>query len=78
LGRQGDSGALTEAALIINPIKTEADYQEALKDINLLFDAQSGTEEFDRLDVLATLVQAYEKKVFPIEPPDSFDAIFIK
>jgi antitoxin component HigA of HigAB toxin-antitoxin module len=52
------------------PIKTEADYQKALEEIEALFDAAPNTAEFDRLDILPTLVEAYEKKHCPIELPD--------
>jgi HTH-type transcriptional regulator/antitoxin HigA len=61
--------------MTIKPIKTESDYDEAVKEIGRLIDARPGTEEFDRLDVLATLVQAYERDVHPIGPPDPIDAI---
>lgn len=57
----------------IKPIKSEEDYQATLAQIDRLSDAQEGTEEFDRLDVLATLVEAYEAKHYPIGPP-SFEA----
>ncbi len=59
----------------IKPIKTEADYQEALKEIERLFDAAPGTREGDRLDVLTTLVEAYEEKRFPVPLPDPIEAI---
>jgi antitoxin component HigA of HigAB toxin-antitoxin module len=51
------------------PIRTEIDYQQALQEIELLFDAAPNTPEFDRLDVLSTLVESYEKRHFPIELP---------
>lgn len=54
----------------IKPIHTETDYQTALKDIDFLLEAQPGTPEGDRLDVLVTLVEAYEAKHFPIPEPD--------
>ncbi len=59
----------------IRPIKTQADYQEALREIESLFDAAEHTPECDRLDILSTLVEAYEKTHFPIELPDPIDAI---
>lgn len=59
----------------LRPIKTEADYQNALQEIESLFDATPGTAEADRLDVLSTLVDAYEKVHFPIELPDPIEAI---
>jgi len=59
----------------IKPIKTETDYQEALKEIDRIFDAEPGTREGDRLDVLTTLVEAYEEKHFHIPLPDPIEAI---
>jgi len=53
----------------IKPIHSEADYQAALKEIEKLFDSQPGTTEGDRMDVLVTLVEAYEVKHFPIPEP---------
>ncbi len=61
--------------MTIKPIKTEEDYKTALAEINRLFDAREGTEDFDRLDVLATLVEAYEAKYYPIGPPSPLAAI---
>ncbi len=54
----------------IRPIHTEADYKAALKEISALMesDPDLGTPEGDRLDILATLVQAYEAKHFPVDP----------
>lgn len=54
----------------IKPIKTEADYEEALHEIEILFDAKPNTIEYDRLDVLTTLVAAYEDKHHHILPPN--------
>lgn len=59
----------------LRPIKTEADYQETLKAIEQLFNAAPNTPESDRLDVLSTLVEAYEKEHFAIELPDPIEAI---
>ena len=59
----------------IKPIKTNADYEEALRQIENLFDAKPGTIEYDRLDILTTLVEAYEQKHFPVLPPDPIAAI---
>jgi HTH-type transcriptional regulator/antitoxin HigA len=59
----------------LRPIKTEADYQEALQEIESLFDVAPNTPASDRLDVLATLVEAYEKAHFSIEIPDPIEAI---
>ena len=60
----------------IKPIKTEADYDAALAEIDELMDAAPDTLEYDRLDVLATLVEAYEEKAHPIEAPDPIEAIY--
>jgi HTH-type transcriptional regulator / antitoxin HigA len=54
----------------IKPIRDEADYQAALKEIELLLDSQPGTQDGDRMDVLVTLVEAYEARNFPIPEPD--------
>jgi HTH-type transcriptional regulator/antitoxin HigA len=54
----------------IKPIRTEADYQAALREIESLIDSQPGTPQGDRLDVLVTLVEAYEARNFPIPEPD--------
>lgn len=51
----------------INPIKTDADHKNALKEIDRLWNAAEGSPEGDRLDVLVTLVEAYERKRWPIE-----------
>jgi HTH-type transcriptional regulator/antitoxin HigA len=54
----------------IYPIKTEADCESALREIEQLFDAQPDTPEGDRLDILATLVEAYEAQHYAIPYPD--------
>mgnify|MGYP002372182951 FL=1 len=59
----------------IKPIRTERDYQAALEEIERLMDAEPETPDGDRLDVLATLVEAWEEKHFPIEEPDPIEAI---
>ncbi|TWJ32505.1 helix-turn-helix domain-containing protein [Geobacter argillaceus] len=59
----------------IRPIKTDADYQAALEEIERLFDAVPDTSEGDRLDVLVTLVEAYEDKHVSIPMPDPIEAI---
>jgi len=61
--------------MIIKPIKTERDYQNALKQIEKLWDAKPNTAKGDRLEVLVTLVEAYEEKHYKIEPPDAIEAI---
>ncbi|MDX9709842.1 MAG: hypothetical protein RBT64_09845 [Trichloromonas sp.] len=59
----------------IKPIKNEADYQAALEEIERLFDAAPDTHEGDRLEVLSTLVDAYEEKHYSIPLPDPIEAI---
>ena len=59
----------------IRPIKTEADYEAALEEIERLFDAAPDTPEGDRLEVLTTLVEAYEEKHYAIPLPDPVEAI---
>lgn len=59
----------------IKPIRTKADYRAALKEIETLMSARAGTPEGERLDVLATLVEAYEKKVYRLDLPDPVEAI---
>jgi HTH-type transcriptional regulator/antitoxin HigA len=59
----------------IKPIRTENDYQAALDEIERLLDAESGTSEADRLEIMTTLVEAYEEKNYPIPPPDPIEAI---
>lgn len=59
----------------IRPIKTEGDYDFAISRIEALWGAKRDTPEGDELDLLATLVEAYEMKHYPIAPPDPIDAI---
>src|SRR5579863_10593790 len=59
----------------LKPIRSEADYEGALAEIEALWGAKSGTSEGDRLDVLATLVDAYEAEHYPMDPPDPVEAI---
>ena len=61
----------------IRPIRTEADYQAALKTVSPYFDQEpkSGTEDADRFEVMLALIQAYEAKNHPIDPPDAIEAI---
>ena len=59
----------------IKPIKTESDYKAALAEIERLMGAELNTSEGDKLDVLTTLVEAYEEKYYPIDPPDPIEAI---
>ncbi len=60
----------------IKPIKTEADYEAALAEIEELFESRPGTPDGDRLEILTTLVEAYEERHFPLPPPDPIEAIF--
>jgi HTH-type transcriptional regulator/antitoxin HigA len=59
----------------IKPIKNNRDYRAALNEIDRLMDAQPNSAEGDRLDVLATLVEAWEEKHWPIGSPDPVEAI---
>ena len=59
----------------IKPIKSERDYRRALKLINALIDAKPNTPNGDRLEILVTLVDAWEEKHHPIDPPDPIEAI---
>jgi len=59
----------------IKPIRTKADHRAALKEIETLMSARPGTPAGERLDVLVTLVEAWEKKRFPMELPDPIEAI---
>ncbi len=59
----------------IQPIRTEADHDSALQEIDKLWDAPDGSPESDKLDVLVTLVEAYEDKQYPILSPDPVEAI---
>jgi HTH-type transcriptional regulator / antitoxin HigA len=59
----------------IKPIKTEVDYRAALKEIESLMVAEADTPEGDHLDVLVTLVEAYERKHYALDLPDPVEAI---
>lgn len=61
----------------IHPIRTDKDYKAALHELSTYFDNEPtpGTEDGDRFEILATLVEAYEAKHFPIEAPDPIEAI---
>ena len=59
----------------IKPIRTEADYEAALQEIDRVWGTPYGSPEGDKLDVLVTLVEAYEEKHYPIPPPDPIEAI---
>src|SRR5215475_10640504 len=59
----------------IKPIRTKKDYEAALAEVERLWGAKLGTPDGDRLDVLATLIDAYESIHDPIDPPDPIEAI---
>jgi HTH-type transcriptional regulator/antitoxin HigA len=59
----------------LKPIRSQADYTKALAEIERLWGAKNGTPEGDRLDVLATLIDAYETEHYPMDPPDPVEAI---
>ncbi len=62
----------------IKPIKTEIDYRIALKRLEVIFDAEIGTQESDEADILGLMIDDYEKKHYPIEAPDPIEAIKIR
>ena len=59
----------------IQPIKTELDYDKALKRLEIIFDAKKGTKEGDELEILSILIEKFEKETYPIEMPDPIEAI---
>lgn len=59
----------------IKPIRNDKDYEAALAEVERLWGAKSRTPRGDRLDVLATLIEAYEDQRFPMDPPDPIEAI---
>jgi HTH-type transcriptional regulator/antitoxin HigA len=59
----------------IRPIRTDKDHAAALREIEGLMDAKSGSPEGERLDVLVTLVEAYEARRYPVDAPDPIEAI---
>jgi HTH-type transcriptional regulator/antitoxin HigA len=59
----------------VKPIRTEADYEVALAEVERLWGTEPGTPEGDRCEVLFTLVEAYEEQHYPILPPDPIEAI---
>ena len=65
----------TKFAMDIKPIRTKKDYEAALKEIERLMRAKRNSPEGDRLDVLVTLVEAYEARHFPLALPDPVEAI---
>src|SRR5216684_4728776 len=59
----------------IKPIKNERDYEQALRRVQSLWKSPEGSPEGDELDVLATLIEAYEREHYPMELPDPVEAI---
>lgn len=59
----------------IKPVRTKADYRAALKAVESLMGAKARTPEGDRLDVLVTLIEGYERQHFPMDLPDAVEAI---
>jgi HTH-type transcriptional regulator/antitoxin HigA len=59
----------------VKPIRSEGDYDAAMREVERLWGARSGTAKGDRLDVLATLIDAYEAEHHPMDPPDPIEAI---
>jgi len=59
----------------VRPIRTEKDYDAAFKEVERLWGAKSGTPDGDQLEVLATLIEAYEDRHYPMDPPDPIEAI---
>ena len=64
--------------MYIKPIKSEIDYQNALKRLEVIFDSKIGTSDSDEADVLGMMIDEYEKKYYPIEAPDPIEAIKIR
>lgn len=65
------------AKKMIRPLRSERDYDVALKEIERYFESEPkpGTPEGDRFDLLALVIEDYERKHWPIDPPDAVDAI---
>jgi HTH-type transcriptional regulator / antitoxin HigA len=59
----------------IKPIRGEADYERALRRVEELWNASEDSSESDELDILATLIEAYEREHYPVELPDPIEAI---
>jgi HTH-type transcriptional regulator/antitoxin HigA len=66
---------MSKTAIKVHPIRTEEDHDRAVGRISALMSAKRGTPEGDELDILATLVDAYESTHHPIDPPDPIAAI---
>jgi HTH-type transcriptional regulator/antitoxin HigA len=59
----------------VKPIRAKRDYDASLKEVERLWGAKAGTRDGDRLDVLATLIDAYETEHYPMDPPGPIEAI---
>ncbi len=59
----------------LKPIRNEKDFERALAEVEVLWGAKAGTPKGDRLDILATLIEAYEAEHYPMDPPDPIEAI---
>ncbi len=59
----------------IKPIKNDRDYEQALRRVESLWESPEGSAESDELDVLATLIEAYEREHYPVDLPDPVEAI---
>ena len=62
----------------IRPIRRKRDYERALQRVEALMDAKSGTDEGDELEILVTLIDAYEEKHFPVDTADPVEAILFR
>ncbi len=62
----------------IRPIKTENNYQEALKRLEIIFDALPNTKDGDEAEIISLLIENYENQYYPIEAPDPIEAIKIR
>ena len=59
----------------LKPIRTKTDHRRALAEVERLWGSKGGTTDGDRLDILATLIDAYEAEHYPMDPPDPVEAI---
>ena len=66
---------MTRPSITIKPIRSEKDLRAAFKRLDVIFQAPAGTPEADEMEVLVTLIEAYENKHYPISPPDPVEAI---
>ena len=62
----------------VKPIRTLKDHEAALAEVEALWGSAGGTPEGDRLDVFATLIDAYESQHFSMDPPDPIEAIIFR